>query len=314
MTDGGRPQEKEETYSEGTLEPQVDRNGSVFEDVMSVDWDEHRGAIDTIVSSARTPNTQTIFGVYTPMPNSMRYRVPYELVLKQKNLKDDNKRDIDKKRQKITTNFQRYHGEFLHAMVVAVTTMPNRCLSFQVIFTGYEVDDDDEENIHGGAMWARMPITALVGDTPVDEWAKELPPYIAQPWDCMSHDHSVYVINRATPAPWIAKVDGEFFPAKYYFTVDYTNSEIADDPAQHKQSHVLELMNAGEYTGNIVALPNNRVRVTHPAWFETGKGSPDFLPSQRVFHSKQEFEYVWDTGRVFNNLYAKEEDQNDGNA
>ena len=78
-------------------------------------------------------------------------------------------------------------------------------------------------------------------------------------------------MNRATPAPWIAKIDGEFYPAKYYFTVDYTDSEIADDPAQHKQSHVLELMEAGEYTGNIVALPNNRVRVTHPAWFGTGK-------------------------------------------
>ena len=121
-----------------------------------------------------------------------------------------------------------------------------------------------------------------------------MPPYIAQPWDCMSHDHSVYVLNRATPAPWIAKVDGEFYPAKYYFTVDYTNSEIADDPAQHKQSHVLELMDAGEYTGNIVALPNNRVRVTHPAWFETGTGAPDFRPSQRIFHSKQEIEYVWE--------------------
>ena len=86
-----------------------------------------------------------------------------------------------------------------------------------------------------------------------------------------------------------------------------TENEIADDPAQHKQSHVLELMDAGEYTGNIVALPNNRVRVTHPAWFETGEGPPDFMPNQRVFHSKQETEYVWDTQRVFNNLYAKEE-------
>jgi len=66
------------------------------------------------------------------------------------------------------------------------------------------------------------------------------------------------------------------------------------------------LMEAGEYTGNIVALPNNRVRVTHPAWFETGEGPPDFMPNQRVFHSKQETEYVWDTQRVFNNLYAKE--------
>ena len=125
-------------------------------------------------------------------------------------------------RREYTCNLERYHGEFLHCMVIAVTTMPNRCLSFQVIFTGCESDDEDEPNIHGGAMWARMPITALVGDTPVEEWAEELPVYATQPWDCMSHDHSVYVLNRATPAPWIAKVDGEFYPAKYYFTVDYT--------------------------------------------------------------------------------------------
>ena len=206
-------------------------------------------------------------------------------------------------RREYTCNFAQYHGEFLHCMVIAVTSMPNRSLSFQVIFTGCESDDTDEPNVHGGAMWARMPITALVGDTPYEQWAEEMPPYISQPWDCMSHDHSVYVLNRATPAPWIAKVDGEFYPAKYYFTVDYTNSEIADDPAQHKQSHVLELMDAGKYTGNIVALPNNRVRVTHPAWFETGEGAPDFRPSQRIFHSKQDTDYVWDTQRVFNNLY-----------
>ena len=108
MTDGGRPQEREERYSEGTLEPQKDRNGSEFEDVLSVDWDENLGAIDTIVSGARTPNTQVQFGAYSPMPNSMRYRVPYELVLKQANLKDANKKDIDKKREKLRTNFPRY--------------------------------------------------------------------------------------------------------------------------------------------------------------------------------------------------------------
>ena len=129
---------------------------------------------------------------------------------------------------------------------------------------------------------------------------------MAQPWDCMSHYHSVYKLERASPAPWIAKVDGEFYPAKYYFTVDYTDSEVADDPAQHKQSHVLELLDAGEYTGNIVALPNNRVRVTHPAWFETGEGAPDFKPNQNVFHSKEDTSYVWDTERVFNNLYRED--------
>ena len=204
-------------------------------------------------------------------------------------------------RREYTKNLSDYHGEFLHCMVIGVTTMPNRTLSFQVIFTGCE----EEDNVHGGAMWARMPLTALVGDTPYEEWPTELPPYLAQPWDCMSHYHSVYKLERATPAPWIAKVDGEFYPAKYYVTVDYTDSEVADDPAQHKQSHVLELLDAGQYTGNIVALPNNRVRVTHPAWFETGEGAPDFKPSQHVHYSKSDLDYTLDVNQVFNNLYAE---------
>ena len=154
-------------------------------------------------------------------------------------------------------------------------------------------------------MWARMPLTALVGDTPLEEWPEPIPTHLAQPWDCQSHHHSVFVLNRATPCPWLAKIDGEFYPAKYYFTIDYTDSEVADDPAQHKQSHVLELMDAGKWTGNIVALPNNRVRVTNPAWFVTGEGAPDFVPNQWVHHSKQDTNYALDTERVFNNLYSE---------
>jgi len=165
-------------------------------------------------------------------------------------------------RREYTHNHTAYHGDFLHAMAIAVC----------------ETDDTDEPNVHGGAMWARMPITALVGDTPFQEWPEPMPVWAAQPWDCASHTHSVYVLDRCTPCPWMAKIDGKFYPAKYYFTVDYTESEIADDPAQHKQAHVLELLDAGQWTGNIVALPNNRVRVSHPAWFEMGEGAPDFLP------------------------------------
>ena len=47
-------------------------------------------------------------------------------------------------RREYTHNHTAYHGEFLHAMVIAVTTIPKRCLSFQVIFTGCEVDDTEE--------------------------------------------------------------------------------------------------------------------------------------------------------------------------
>ncbi len=41
-----------------------------------------------------------------------------------------------------------------------------------------------------------------------------------------SHDHAVYVLDRATPCPWMAKIDGQFFPAKYLFTVDYTTLRL----------------------------------------------------------------------------------------
>ena len=79
-------------------------------------------------------------------------------------------------RKEYTHNHIKYHGEFIHAMAVAVTTMPCRSLSFQMIFTGAETyDDDDEPNVHGGAMWARMPITGLVADTPLEEWPEPMP-------------------------------------------------------------------------------------------------------------------------------------------
>lgn len=52
-------------------------------------------------------------------------------------------------RREYTHNHTKYHGEFLHAMAIAVTAMPNRCLSFQVIFTGAETYDNDDPNVHG---------------------------------------------------------------------------------------------------------------------------------------------------------------------
>ena len=210
-------------------------------------------------------------------------------------------------RREYTHNHEKYHGEFLHAMAIAVTTMPNRRLSFQVIFTGWE-NDDDAPNVHGGAMWARMPITALVGDFDFEGWPDPMETYLAQPWDCAAHYHAVYTLNRATPCPWMAKIGSDFYPAKYHLTVDYTESEIADDPAQHKQSHVLTLLDAGDYTGNIVALPNNRVRVTHPAWFETGDGPPDFKPSQHIHYSKSDLDYVLDVNQIFDNMYANKDE------
>ena len=204
-------------------------------------------------------------------------------------------------RKEFTAGHQNYHGEFLHGLAVAVNCIPDRSLSFQIIFTGCEAEDD-EPNVHGGAMWARMPIQALVADIPVEEWPDRMENHLCQPWDCMSHHHTVISIDRTSSSPWYAKIDGEFYLAKYIFTVDYTEHEIADSPDQHKQSHVLYLTE-GKWKGNVVALPNNRVRVTNPAIWSTGEGAPDFAPSQWL-HSSEEHESYTDPNITFNNLYS----------
>ena len=200
-------------------------------------------------------------------------------------------------RRDFTAGHENYQGEFIHAYVIAVNTIPDRSLSFQVVFTGCEVDREDweEGNIHGGAMWARMPIQGLVADIPMED-------HLAQPWDCESRDHSVVVMDRVSSSPWIAKIDGNFYQAKYLFTVDYTNNDIADDPAQHKQSHVLYITEDCKWKGNLVALPNNRVRATSPALWVTGDGAPDFKPSQWT-HSAEGHESYLDPAITFNNLY-----------
>ena len=155
-------------------------------------------------------------------------------------------------------------------------------------------------------MWARMPIQALIADVPLPEWPEPMEDHLAQPWDCLSHTHSVVVLDRVSSSPWWCKIGGDFYMAKYLFTVDYTENSIADDSAQHKQSHVLTLTDAGQWTGNFVALPNNRVRATNPALWRTGEGAPDFSPSQWT-HSAEEHASYTDPQITFDNLYAPNE-------
>merc|ERR1711990_501131 len=116
-------------------------------------------------------------------------------------------------RREFTCNHQAYHGEFLHAIAIAVNSIPDRSLSFQVVFTGCEVDLEDgpKQNIHGGAMWARMPIQALVADIPLDDWSEPMQDHITQPWDCESRDHSVVVMDRVSSSLWYCKIDNNFY-------------------------------------------------------------------------------------------------------
>ena len=176
-------------------------------------------------------------------------------------------------RREFTHNHLKYHGEFLHALAIAVNTIPDR------------------------------PIQGLVADIPMDEWAEPMENHLAQPWDCESRTHSVVSLDRTSSSPWIAKIGSDFYTSRYLFTVDYTDNSIADDPAQHKQSHVLYITEDCPWKGNVIALPNNRVRVTTPALWATGDGPPDFIPSQWL-HSAEAHESYMNPDETFNNLYS----------
>ncbi len=65
---------------------------------------------------------------------------------------------------------------------------------------------------------------------------------------------------------------------------------------------MLYLLDAGKWTGNFVALHNNRVRATSPALWATGEGVPDFTPSQWT-HSAEQHESYLNPDITFDNLY-----------
>jgi len=178
------------------------------------------------------------------------------------------------------------------------------------VFTGCEDEDNRLDSPHGGAMWARMPIQSLVADEILEDFPPRVPNHFIQPWDCSSRYFSIIRYDRTSSSPWITKIDGNFYNAKYYFTIDYTNGDeitsLGDDVAQHKQSHILAITN-GEFEGQIVAQPNNRVRVTNPALWVTGSGAPDFVPSQYEFNAEEDESYM-DPNYTFDNLYAKKKE------
>ena len=105
-------------------------------------------------------------------------------------------------------------------------------------------------------MWARMPIQSLVMDEVLDSYPPRLPNHFVQPWDYSSRYFSIIRYDRTSSSPWITKIDGQFYNAKYYFTIDYTNGDedtsLGDDVAQHKQSHILGIT-SGEFKGQIEA-------------------------------------------------------------
>ena len=108
-------------YPLGILPKEKDRNGNTSSDDVAlplVDSDRSGSFESNTFCATRTPSTQNVFGNYSPVPNSMRFMLPYELILVQDNLSEDADTDTGLsikdttifKRMKVETNFPRYQA------------------------------------------------------------------------------------------------------------------------------------------------------------------------------------------------------------
>ena len=106
-----------------------------------------------------------------------------------------------------------------------------------------------------------------------------------------------------------------FFLSFYYTAVVEDGSVVSD-----ARGAIFQLISSidsgpiaretdGTYKGNVVAVPNNRVRVTSPAYWLTGEGAPDFKPNNHSYCAEQDDSYT-DPKVTFNNLYAEEKNAN----
>lgn len=177
-------------------------------------------------------------------------------------------------RREYTRNLADRHGEYLQAVAFAACCRRGRMLSFHLALRG--TDEKDAEQFTGGAMFAEVPIEALAWKP--CEKPKSLDDIA--PWDVFSETFTVVELKfiaggKVTVLPSLRA-------GRYLFTLDFCGSDLADDPQQHKQLHVLK-MDAGGFA----AVPNNRLLVHDDAFWtvDTAK-RPDFVSLSHRFQAE----------------------------
>ena len=116
--DGGRIDKTQNRYSE-SLMPVLPGAEEPFE------VEDFSGGMNPWFSGARTPATQAQFGLYSPLPNGMRYKVPYQVTLVYDDASGDSKDEVRAKARKIAAEFPRYcHVETVAGVTYDVDPNP----------------------------------------------------------------------------------------------------------------------------------------------------------------------------------------------
>lgn len=167
-------------------------------------------------------------------------------------------------RRQYTRNLVDSHGDYIPAVAYGVRCIRGDSLWFQCMLL----------EPFGGCSFM-LPIESLV-------WkACAVPPDLTyvQPWDCFSSDFGVCEFSFLRRGA--VQVLPERMPGQYRFSLDFTGSDLADDPEQHKHLHVCFLDG-----GLIGAFPNNRLIWEDPAFWQVTETKPDFQSLAPEFRSE----------------------------
>jgi hypothetical protein len=176
-------------------------------------------------------------------------------------------------RKEYTRNLVDGHGKYLKAVAVAAWCRRGSMLGFQTVFTGE--DAQGKEVPTGGAMFAQLPIRALCWkpcDEPADIDA-------IAPWDVFSETFTVAPIQFLKGIRAVVMPGG--FPGRYLFSLDFCASDLADDPGQHKQLHIVKVDD-----GWFAAVPNNRLLLEDRAFWKTAAARPEFTELAQHFSAE----------------------------
>jgi len=99
------------------------------------------------------------------------------------------------------------------------------------------------------------------------------------PWDCLSDEFSVVRLELLHEMR--VHVLPDRLPARYLFTVQFGRSDLADDPEQGKQLHVVRFD-----CGWFGCFPNNRLLLEDRALFVPTSERPDFVCNSHVFSAE----------------------------
>ncbi|MDH7973693.1 hypothetical protein QH494_15990 [Sphingomonas sp. AR_OL41] len=165
-------------------------------------------------------------------------------------------------RKEWTRNLLDGYGEYLPCVIHGLRVVQGRSLELQCVLTGYGAGAGFLAPI--SAFCWREPDAPRVKGEPVDMT------YI-QPWDSFSSTFGVHAFefNRRMRAQILPDRRG----ARYRFSIDFTDSSLADLGEQHKHLHLMEMED-----GSLGAFPNNRVLWVEPAmWDAPFADRPDFI-------------------------------------